>query len=388
MIGLLARMFIKDYKNTDEPAVRTSYGILSGIAGIVLNILLFAGKLATGLITGAVSVSADAFNNLSDAGTSVVSVAGYKLAAAPPDEEHPFGHGRAEYIAGFIVSAAIIFTAFEICSQSLAKIFAPEELNTDIVSVIILCAGILVKLYMFAYNRKLGKLTNSVTLRAVAADSLSDCAATAAVIAALVIYMIWGINLDGIIGLLISVLILRAGISTAKDSITPLLGAKADDELIEGIRRTVLSYDNIVGVHDLIVHNYGVNRYVISLHTELPADLSFTDAHETVDRIETELREKYSAVVTIHMDPVYEETPATEGVKAVINGIIHAVEPSAEMHDFRVTERSGRRVLIFDVEVPFGLDISDEELKKRITDGISRYDSSLSAIICIDKKIY
>ncbi len=388
MTGLLARLFIKDYKNTSDPEVRTAYGILTGTVGIVMNFLLFAGKLAVGLITGAVSVSADAFNNLSDAGSSVVSVAGYKLAAVPPDREHPFGHGRAEYIAGFVVSAAIIFTAFEICTQSVAKIFTPEELNTDIISVVILCASILVKLYMFAYNRRIGKLVNSVTMRAVAVDSLSDCAATLAVIAALIIYMVWGINLDGFIGLLISVLILKAGISAAKESIAPLLGMKADDELIEGIRKTVLAYDNIVGVHDLIVHNYGVNKYVISLHTELPADLSFTDAHETVDRIETELREKYSAVVTIHMDPVYEETPETEGYKAEVVRMISSVESSASMHDFRVTERGGKRVLIFDVEVPFGLDISDEDLKQRISEKITEYDSSLSAIITIDKKIY
>lgn len=388
MIGLLARLFIKDYKNTDDPGVRTAYGILAGTAGIVINCLLFIGKLIVGLISGAVSVAADAFNNLSDAGTSVVSVAGYKLAAAPPDREHPFGHGRAEYIAGFVVSAAIIFTAFEICSESLTKIFNPEELHPDMVSVAVLCVSILIKLYMFAYNRRIGKLTNSVTMRAVAVDSLSDCAATLAVIAALVIYIVWGIDLDGYIGLFISVLILRAGISAAKESIAPLLGMKADDELIEGIRQTVLAYENIVGVHDLIVHNYGVNKYVISLHTELPADLSFTDAHETVDRIETELREKYSAIVTIHMDPVYEETPETEGFKAEVISIISSVESSAEMHDFRVTERGGRRVLIFDVEVPFGLSISDDELKQRISGKITEYDPSLSSIITIDKKIY
>jgi len=388
MVRFLASIFIKNHKNLVDPRVRTAYGILTGIIGIIMNFLLFAGKLTVGLLTSSVSVTADAFNNLSDAGSSVVSVAGYKLAAVPADREHPFGHGRAEYVAGLIVSAAIVFTAFEIGSESLSKIITPTEINTDIVSVVILGASILVKLYMFVYNRRIGKLINSAPMKAVAVDSLSDCAATLSVIAALTVYMIWGINLDGYIGLFISLVILRAGISAAKESLMPLLGEKADDEFIEGIRQTVLAHDNIAGLHDLAVHNYGVGRNIISLHAELPADMSFVEAHETVDRIESELSDKYSATVIIHMDPVYEENADTAGYRSAVMKIIKAAEPEAEMHDFRVTERNGRRILIFDVEVPFGLKISDDELKKRITEGIAEYDSSLGTIVCIDKKIY
>lgn len=388
MIKLLAGIFIKDHTNYGDTRVRTAYGILTGVVGIVLNFLLFGGKLAAGLITGSVSVTADAFNNLSDAGTSVVAIAGYKLASMPADSEHPYGHGRAEYIAGFIVSAAIIFTAYEIGSEALAKIFTPEDINTGIVPVIILCASILVKLYMFVYNRRTGKLINSAPMKAVAVDSLSDCLSTGAVIVALAVYMIWEINIDGWIGLLIAAVILRAGISAAKESITPLLGEKADDALISEIREEVLKNENVLGIHDLAVHNYGVNRNIISLHAELPADMSFVEAHETVDLIETELREKFSASVTIHMDPIYEESPDTAGYRDKVAAIIKETEPSAEMHDFRVTERCGRRVLIFDVEVPFGLKSSDDDLKSRINSALADYDSSLDTVICIDKKIY
>ncbi|MCR4780655.1 MAG: cation diffusion facilitator family transporter [Ruminiclostridium sp.] len=388
MVKLLASIFIKDHTSYEEPRVRTAYGILAGVLGILMNFLLFGGKLAAGLITGSVSVTADAFNNLSDAGTSVVAIAGYKLAAMPADSEHPYGHGRAEYIAGFVVSGAIIFTAFEIGSEALTKIFEPSEINTGLVPMLILCASILIKLYMFVYNRRIGKLINSAPMKAVAVDSLSDCLSTGAVIIALAVYMLFGINIDGYIGLLIAVVILRAGISAAKDSITPLLGEKADDELISDIRATVLKNDNVLGIHDLAVHNYGVGRNIISLHAELPADMSFIEAHETVDLIETALREKFSASVTIHMDPIYEEDADTAGYREKVTAIIKEAEPTAEMHDFRVTERCGKRVLIFDVEVPFGLKISDEELKSHINSALAQYDSSLDTVICIDKKIY
>lgn len=388
MVGFLAKLFIKDYDRYDDPRVRTAYGILAGAVGIVMNFLLFAGKLAAGIITGSVSVTADAFNNLSDAGTSVVSIAGCKLASMPADPEHPFGHGRAEYIAGFVVAAAIIFTAFEIGSESLTKIFAPQEIATDTISLVILGASILIKIYMYTYNRRIGKLINSAPMKAVAVDSLSDCISTGAAITALVIYMLTGLNLDGWIGLLISLIILKAGISAAKDSITPLLGEKADPDLIEDIRQTVLKNEKIVGVHDLAVHNYGVNRNVISLHAELPADLSFIEAHEAIDLTETELREKFSASVIIHMDPVCEECAENSAYREKVSEIIRTAEPTAAMHDFRVTERGGKKVLIFDVEVPFGLKTSDEELEKRIKDGIGAYDPDLGTVICIDKKIY
>lgn len=388
MIKLLAKIFIKDYKNYGNAAVRTSYGILTGIVGIVLNFLLFAGKLTAGLITSSVSVTADAFNNLSDAGSAVISIAGYKIAAMPADREHPFGHGRAEYAAGLIVATAIIFMALEIGKESLEKIFTPEVPAFSLVSVIILCASILVKLYIFAYNHRYGRLLGSAPMKAVATDSLSDCISTGSAIAALVIFMIWGLNLDGYIGLFISLIIMRSGIGAAKESLAPLLGEKADDSLAADIKSDLGKYDNVLGIHDLAVHNYGVNKNLITLHAEVPATLTFIEAHDLVDSIEHDLGDKYSAVVTIHMDPVSEDNEETLRFKKIIKDTIRTVSPEAEMHDFRIIEHSGKRTLSFDVEVPFGTDIPDDAIIKRLSDKIGEADSDVDISICIDKKIY
>ena len=388
MIKLLARIFIKDSENYSDPNVRTAYGVLTGIVGIVLNFLLFAGKLIAGIISSSVSVIADAFNNLSDAGSAVISIAGYRIAAMPADAEHPFGHGRAEYISGLIVSCSIIFMALEIGKESLTKIFTPDELTADAVTLAILGASILVKLYIFAYNRRIGRLISSVPMKAVAVDSLSDCISTVSATAALLVYLIWNVNIDGYIGLVISAMILKAGISAAKESLTPLLGQKADDDYIAGIRETAESFDGVIGVHDLYVHNYGVGRNVVSLHAEIAAGMSFIEAHEIADALENELQGKFGALVTVHMDPAVEDTERSTACKQLIREQISEISPDASMHDFRMIERDGRTVLIFDIEVPFGLEMTDGEIKKRVTDKIQGFDSSLDAVICIDKKIY
>ncbi|MBO6230865.1 MAG: cation transporter [Ruminiclostridium sp.] len=388
MIKLLAKLFIKDYDNYSDPAVRTQYGVLAGIVGIVMNFLLFAGKLAAGLISSSVSVVADAFNNLSDAGSAVISIAGYHIAAMPADKEHPFGHGRAEYVAGLIVSCSIIFMALEIGKESFSKIFAPDELSAGTAAFIVLGASILVKLYIFFYNRRIGRLINSAPMKAVAIDSLSDCISTLSAIAALVVYAVWNVNIDGYIGLLITVIILKAGIEAAKESLAPLLGEKADDSYIEGIRETANSFSGIIGVHDLHVHNYGVGRNVVSLHAEIPAEMSFIEAHEIADALENELSAKYGALVTVHMDPSADDNERSAEYKALIAELLKEVSPEATMHDFRMTERDSGTVLVFDIEVPFGLALGDDEIKARIADGLRARYPSVSAIICVDKKIY
>ncbi len=304
MVRLLARLFIKDRKNTDDPAVRASYGILAGTLGIVLNVLLFAGKLFAGLISSSVSVVADAFNNLSDAGSSVISIVGCRIAASPADNEHPFGHGRAEYIAGLVVSCSIVFMAFEIGRESIAKLITPEEPTADLLTFVVLGASILVKLYIFAYNHGLSKLINSAPMKAVAVDSLSDCVSTLAAAASLTVFALFGLNIDGWVGLMITLIIARAGINAAKESLTMLLGSKPDDAYIEGIHETARGFGGILGIHDLYVHNYGVGMNVVSLHAEIPDTVSFVEAHEMADALEHELSEKFGAVVTVHMDPV------------------------------------------------------------------------------------
>jgi cation diffusion facilitator family transporter len=385
MIKLLAKIFIKDHENYADPAVRVRYGVLAGVLGIIMNFLLFVGKLAAGLISSSVSVVADSFNNLSDAGSSVISIAGYRIAAMPADKEHPFGHGRAEYIAGLIVSCSIIFMALEIGKESLSKIFSPDELTADPVTFMILGASILLKIYIFIYNRYVGDLINSAPMKAVAIDSLSDCISTFSAIAALLVWFIWGINIDGYIGLIITVIIIKAGIEAARGSLTPLLGQKADDEYIEGIRKTAKSFKGIAGVHDLYVHNYGVNRNVVSLHAEIPAKMTFVEAHEIADALENELSQKFGAVVTVHMDPVVDDTEISADCKKLIGELIADISPEASMHDFRMVEREGRNVIIFDIEVPFGLKLSDSEIEKHILDGIHSTYPELDIVICIDK---
>lgn len=388
MIGLLAKAFIKNHTDYGDRDVRTSYGILTGVVGIVLNFLLFAGKLAVGILASSVSVVADAFNNLSDAGSSLVSAVGYRIAAMPADSEHPYGHGRAEYLAGFIVSASIILTAFEIGKESIGKIISPEEITVTPLSFAVLGISILAKLYIFSYNRKYGRLIDSAPMKAAAIDSLSDCVSTLSAVAAFTVYAVWNINIDGYIGLFIALVILKAGIDAAKSSVTPLLGEKADDELIAGIRHDVLAHDGIIGIHDLAVHNYGVNRNVISLHAELPAAMSFTEAHELADIIENELHEKYAASVLVHMDPVNEDDDEEEICGKMILGVLKEIDSGADIHDLRLTERGGKRYLAFDAEVPFGLKITDDEIKKRLTDKVAEYDGSLITTIYIDKKVY
>ena len=388
MIKLLSKIFIKNYTDYTNPAVRNQYGVLTGIMGIVLNLLLFAGKFLAGILTASIAVTADAFNNLSDAGTSIITMVGFKIAGMPADDEHPFGHGRVEYVAGLLVSIVIIIMGFELGKGSVEKIFSPEEITFSFLSLGILIASVLVKLYICLYNRKIGKLINSATMKATAMDSLSDCISTISVIIGLVVFLIWNVNIDGYVGLLVAVFIFKTGLGAVKESLTPLLGEKADEEYILDIKKSILSYDNIVGVHDLIVHNYGVGENVISLHAEVPATMGFMEAHEMIDMIENELKKKYASCVTIHMDPVEADTEQSLKYKLLVNRAITSVNENISMHDFRMTDGVKCRNLIFDIEVPFKLKQSDSEIVQLITAKIKEQDENLNAVISVDKKVY
>lgn len=388
MIKLLSKIFIKNYTDYGNPAVRNQYGVLTGIMGIVLNLLLFAGKFIAGILTASIAVTADAFNNLSDAGTSIITMVGFKIAGMPADDEHPFGHGRVEYVAGLLVSIVIIIMGFELGKGSIEKIFNPEEITFSALSLGILVASVLVKLYICLYNRKIGKLINSATMKATAMDSLSDCISTISVIIGLVVFLIWNVNIDGYVGLLVAVFIFKTGIGAVKESLTPLLGEKADEEYIMDIKKSILSYDNIVGVHDLIVHNYGVGENVISLHAEVPATMGFMEAHEMIDMIENDLKKKYASCVTIHMDPVEADTEQSLKYKMLVNRAITSVNENITMHDFRMTDGVKCRNLIFDIEVPFKLKQSDSEIVQLITAKIKEQDENLNAVISVDKKVY
>lgn len=387
MIGLLSRIFIKNHTDYKNPEVRRSYGFLTGIVGIILNFLLFSGKLFAGIITSSISIIADAINNLSDTGSSVITMVGFKLAGRPADSEHPFGHGRIEYIASLFVSVLILFMGFELEKGSIEKIINPEDISFNVISLVILGLSLLVKLYIFLYNRKIGCLISSSTMKATALDSLSDCISTGAVIAGLIVFLVWGINIDGYVGVLVGLFIFKTGIESIKESITPLLGEKADEELINDIKETAISFENVIGVHDLIIHNYGVGQNMISFHAEVPAEMEFMEAHEMIDIVENEMKKKYGCV-TIHMDPVLKDNEQTIMYKKLVNDVISAINENLSIHDFRMTDGNVNKNLIFDVEVPFGIKESDEEIRNRIVEGIKAYDSNLNVVISVDKKIY
>lgn len=388
MIKLLAKIFIKNHTDYNNPAVRNRYGVLTGAVGIGLNFLLFVGKFIAGLITSSISVTADAFNNLSDAGASVITICGYKFAEKPADDDHPFGHGRVEYIASLLVSIIIIVMGFELGLSSIEKIITPAEITFDYVSLGILIASILVKFYIFIYNRGIGKLINSAPMKATATDSLSDCISTVAVIVGLVVYTVFGLNIDGYIGILVAVFILKAGFEAVKDSLAPIIGERADEEYVADVKNTVLSYENIIGVHDLIVHNYGVGENVISMHAEVPAEMGFMEAHELIDTIENDLKKKYASCVTLHMDPVEADTETSIKYKMLVNKIVKEIDPDMSIHDFRMTDGLKNRNLIFDVEVPFKVKLSDGEVSERISKRIKEEDDGLNAVITVDKKVY
>ncbi len=388
MTNLLIRIFIKDHKNVKDPAVRTNYGYLGSFMGIVLNILLFAGKLLAGLISSSISIMADAFNNLSDAGSSIMTFVGFKMASMPADSEHPYGHGRMEYVSGLIISFIILMMGFELGKSSVEKIFSPEEFTFSPVALGILIASVLVKLWMALFNNKLGKLINSNAMKATAMDSLSDCISTAAVIITTLIALFTGVNLDAYTGLLVALFIFYTGIKTFKESLTPLLGQKPEKELCDEIEELVMSYPGIIGVHDLMVHDYGVGNMVISLHAEVPCKSDIMQAHELIDLIEDDMKLKYRCAVSIHMDPVANDDDETNETKKMVEGIISEIDTVLTIHDFRMTKGVSHVNLIFDLVTPFKFRHEDGELVKIIRDKLNSIDEKYFAVITVERSMY
>lgn len=387
MTNLLIKLFVKDSKNTSDPAVRKRYGYLGAFTGIVLNILLFLGKLIAGILSGGISVIADAFNNLSDAGSSIMTFVGFKMAGMPADSEHPYGHGRMEYVSGIIISFIIMMMGFELGKSSVEKIFSPEKAEFSILAVSVLGASLLVKLWMALFNTKLGRKIDSATMKAAAADSLSDCISTSVVIICMFIQLFSGFELDSYAGIIVALFILYTGFNTFKESLTPLLGTKPKKELVEEIENTVMNYDGIVGVHDLMVHDYGVGRMVISLHAEISSKTDIMLAHELIDLIEDDLREKYRCSVTIHMDPVVVDDKKADEVKKVVLDIIKNIDSSLTIHDFRITDGVSRINVIFDLVTPFGFRYKDGELAFMIKNAIAEKDGRLNAVITVERSM-
>ena len=368
MLKFLAKLFIKTPREYDDPATRRAYGVLCGAVGILLNILLFAGKFIAGSLAKSVAVTADAFNNLADAGSSVITMIGFRLAGQKPDKEHPFGHGRFEYIAGLLVSAAIILMGVELLKTSVEKIIAPQAVEFSVLTALILVFSVAVKIYMAVYNGSLGKKLASPALAAAARDSLSDSIATAVVLVSSAVGHFLEINIDGWCGAAVAAFVLRAGIMSVRDTLAPLLGTEPDPEFVKRINDIVLSYPEISAIHDLIIHDYGPGRQIISLHAEMPTE-SGSDIfklHDIVDNAERRLRKELGCDATIHLDPVAAEDEQTQMLHERMEAALFEINSGLTMHDFRIVPGPTHTNLIFDVVVPYDNKMPQAEILEKI----------------------
>lgn len=382
MTDLLVRLFVKNYEQTENLQVRTRYGLLSGMVGICCNVLLFLAKLFTGMMINSISVMADAFNNLSDAASSIISFVGVKMSEKPADKEHPFGHGRIEYISAFIVAFLVIQVGFSLFKSSLGKLFHPEELSFSLISVGILGLTVAVKLWMCLFNRKLGKRIQSSVMLATAADSLGDTGATAATIFSIVVYGVWHVNIDGLVGIAVSILVMIAGINIAKDTLAPLIGEAIDPEIYQKITGFVEQYDGIIGSHDLIVHNYGPGRSMASIHAEVPSNVEIGKSHAVVDQIERDAQKKLGIFLVIHMDPVDADNPMTVKLKKMAEEILAGLDERLSLHDFRIVDAGNQINIIFDLVVPREYTkVRQDELKQKIYQKIREQDSRYFCVI-------
>ena len=385
MITILQKVLHLEALSEDKR--RSAYGKLCGIVGIILNILLFIGKFIAGLISHSIAITADAFNNLSDAGTSVVTLAGFKMAEKEADDDHPFGHGRIEYVAGLVVSAVILLMGFELLKDSIDKILHPREVVFSPLVLGILIAAILVKCYMASYNFIVGKKIESATLRATGIDSLSDCISTIVVLAAMLISHFTTLKVDGICGVAVAILIFIAGFNAAKDTLNPLLGVAPDKEFVDAIEKKVLSFhENVIGVHDLMVHDYGPGRRIVSLHAEVPAEGDILMLHDIIDNLEMTLQKEFGCLTTIHMDPVVTTDERVNELKRQCVHFVKEIGEQLSLHDFRVVFGETHTNLIFDIIVPFGFQFSDEQVVKMLQKKVSEIPgNNYFAVICVDK---
>jgi len=385
MAQWLLRLFVKEYEQVDNPRVRSRYGSLAGIAGIFLNVCLFAAKLAAGILTSSISITADAFNNLSDAGSSTVTLVSFKMAEKPPDKEHPFGHGRVEYLAALLISLAILLVGVELLKSSVDKILHPEPVVFGWLSVGILAVSVLVKLWMAYFNRVLGKKIRSSAMLATSMDSLTDAVATTAVLVGIGAGQLFHIYLDPWLGILVALFILYTGFSTARDSLTPLLGQAPEAAFVLDIQQTVLAHPEIIGIHDLIVHDYGPGRRIISLHAEVSARSDMLAIHDVIDRIELELRGKFGCDTTIHMDPVALDDEETQALRRRVEELVRGIDPAVTIHDFRMVRGATHTNLIFDVLVPHRFHMDKKELASRIRAAVQEIDSRYFAVIRVEQ---
>lgn len=384
MISLLAKLLIRP-EGREEASLREAYGILCGAVGIALNAALFLGKLLAGTLSGSIAITADAFNNLSDAGSSFITLLGFHLAGQKADAHHPFGHGRAEYLSGLAVAMLILLMGFELLQSSAAKILHPSPVEAGPLVAVILCVSILVKLYMAFYNWSLGSRLNSAAMRATAADSLCDSAATSVVLASTLIAHFSGWMIDGWCGLLVAAFILWSGVKAARETIDPLLGTPPTQEFVSRIKSLVLAHPEIIGVHDLIVHDYGPGRVMISLHAEVPANQDVLTLHDEIDNVERELKERLGCEAVIHMDPVVTDDGVTEETRRQVMELVRGIDGAITIHDFRMVSGPTHTNLIFDAVVPYHFHLSDRTVEERIRSAVRSLDGAYYAVVHVER---
>ncbi len=381
MISLLASLFIKDRKNYADAAVRSAYGSLCSITGIVLNLVLFAIKYFAGMVSGSIAITADAFNNLSDASSSIITFVGFKAAASRPDSDHPFGHGRYEYLSGFIVSIIILIMGFELAKSSVEKIIHPVSAELSALSFIILGVSILVKLYMFIYNRRYARLTSSPALSATATDSLSDCVSTFVVMLCGLVSRYAGFNADAYGGILVSLFILWSGISAAKDTISPLIGSAPSAEFVSEVENIIRSHEEIIGIHDMMVHDYGPGRRIVSVHGEVSGAGDIFALHDVIDNIETELQQKLGCEAVIHMDPIDMEDSRVFELRDFVSSYVKGISPELSVHDLRIVPGTSHSNVIFDLVVPPRFPIAADAVSGQLSSAVSERFPGCNCVI-------
>ncbi len=384
MTNFLIRIFLKNKDDIHHPETRKQYGTLAGVTGILCNLFLFASKLFAGWITNSISITADAFNNLSDAGSSIMTLIGFRMAGKPADPNHPYGHGRIEYISGLLVAIVIILMGFELFLSSVDKIFHPEPMKFEMITVIILLLSIGIKFWMAEFQMKLSKILKSSSMKATAVDSLSDCIATGAVFAGLFISRMGGIHLDGYLGVCVSCFILFAGYNAAKDTIAPLIGQTPDPEFVEQLSHLLASKEEMIGFHDLIIHDYGPGRTMVTVHGEVPYPIDIMYAHDIIDELEMEVKKQLGCNISIHMDPVIIDDEETNELRACCEKIVAGIDRHFSLHDFRMTKGKKKSKLIFDVEVPLDHKITRSELIGEINRELVKQYPDCYAVIEID----
>lgn len=384
MIKLLSKIFIKNPSDYADPEVRSRYGIICGGFGIFLNIILFTLKFIFGSLAKSVAMVADAFNNLSDAASSLVSLLGFKLALKKPDSEHPFGHGRMEYIAGLVISFLILMMGFELLKSSWNALFEHEKSESTLFSYVVLGIAILVKLYMFIYNHAVSRKINSASLEAVAKDSLSDTISTFVVIASMIASKFTDFPVDGVAGFVVAAFVLKTGYESAKDTIEPLLGQPPEKEFILAVEKEVLAHKPIIGIHDMVVHDYGPGRVMVSLHAEVPGDQNIFDLHDVIDVTEYALSQKFNCHVVIHMDPVETDNLLLEEIKHYLKSVLPEIAEGLSIHDVRIVPGNTHTNLIYDVVKPFECQLTDEELKKKLFEVVNKKYNTVMSVITVD----